>query len=119
MRQSDDLEFTQLLDRLREGKHLIPKDIDTLKTRITVNGNISASAHKLPHLYTTRAASTEHNMEVLASVSKAQKTSVDAIDSISGEISTDLRRKILDKVSDDPSKTMGLKIFASGCWCTL
>lgn len=41
-------------------------------------------------------------MEVLASVSEAQKTSVDAIDSISGEISTDLRRKILDKVPDDP-----------------
>lgn len=56
----------------------------------------------MPHLYTTRAASTEHNMEVLASVSEAQKTSVDAIDSISGEISTDLRRKILDKVPDDP-----------------
>lgn len=49
-------------------------------------------------------------MEVLASVSEAQKTSVEAIDSISGEMSTDLRRKILDKVPDDPSKTMRLKI---------
>lgn len=58
-------------------------------------------------------------MEVLASVSEPQKTSVDAIDSISGEISTDLRRKILDKVYDDPSKTMGPKEFASGCWCTI
>lgn len=102
MRQRDDLEFAQLLNRLREGKHLIPEDIDKLKTRITVKGNLSASAQKLSHLYTTRAASTEHNMEVLAGVSEAQKTSVDAIDSISGEISTDLRRKILDKVPDDP-----------------
>lgn len=109
MRQRDDLEFAQLLNRLREGNHLIQEDIDKLKTRITVKGNLSASAQKLPHLYTTRAASTEHNMEVLASVSEAQKTSVDAIDSISGEISTDLRRKFLDKVPDDPSKTMELK----------
>lgn len=109
MRQRDDLEFAQLLNRLREGKRLIPEDIDKLKTRITVKGNLSASAQKLPNLYTTRAASTEHNMEVLASVSEAQKTSVDAIDSISGEISTDLRKKILDKVPEDPSKTMGLK----------
>lgn len=93
MRQRDDLEFAQLLNRLREGKRLIPEDIDKLKTRITVKGNLSASAQKLSHLYTTRAASTEHNMEVLASVSEAQKTSVDAIDSISGEISTDLRKK--------------------------
>lgn len=120
MRQRDDLEFAQLLNRLREGKRLIPEDIDKLKTRITVKGNLSASAQKLPHLYTTRAASTEHNMEVLASVSEAQKTSVDAIDSISGEISTDLRKKILDKVPDDPSKTMGLKKnLQVGCWCTI
>lgn len=76
MRQRDDLEFAQLLNRLREGNHLIPEDIDKLKTRITVKGNLSASAQKLPHLYTTRAASTEHNMEVLASVSEAQKTSL-------------------------------------------
>lgn len=82
-------------------------------------GNLSASAQKLPHLYTTRAASTEHNMEVLASVSEAQKTSFNAIDSISGEISTDLRRKILDKVPDDPSKAMGLKKIESGCWYTI
>lgn len=101
MRQRDDLEFAQLLSRLREGNHLIPEDIDKLKTRITVKGNLSASAQTLPHLYTTRAALKEHNMEVLASVLEAQKTSVDAIDSISGEISTDLRRKILDKVPDD------------------
>lgn len=69
------------------------EDIDKLKTRIPVKGNLSASAQKSPHLYTTRAASTEHNMEALASVSEAQKISVDAIDSVSGEISTDLRRK--------------------------
>jgi hypothetical protein len=48
-------------------------------------------------------------MEVLASVSEAQKTSVEVIASISGEMSTDLRNKILDKVPDDSSKTMGLK----------
>lgn len=58
MRQRDDLEFAQLLNRLREGNHLIPEDIDKLKTRITVKENLSASAQKLPHLYTTRAAST-------------------------------------------------------------
>lgn len=58
MRQRDDLEFAQLLNRLREGNHLIPEDIDKLKTRITVKRNLSASAQKLPHLYTTRAAST-------------------------------------------------------------
>lgn len=81
---------------------MIPEDIEKLKARITVKGNLSASVQKLPHLYTTRAASTDHNMEVLASVSAAQKTSFDAIDSISGDISTDLGRTILHKVPDDP-----------------
>lgn len=32
MRQRDDLEFAQLLNRLREGNHLILEDIDKLKT---------------------------------------------------------------------------------------
>lgn len=73
MRQKDDLEFVELLNRHREGNHLIPEDINKLKTRITVKGNLSASPQKLSHLYTTRAASTEHNMEVLSvSVSEAQ-----------------------------------------------
>lgn len=108
MRQRDDLEFAQLLNRLREGKQKIPEDIEKLKSRITAKGELSSSAQKLPHLYTTRAASSEHNMEVLASVSELQKTLVEAIDNISGEISIDLRKRILDKLPDDPSKTMGL-----------
>lgn len=109
MRQRDDLEFAQLLNRLREGKHKIPEDIEKLKSRITAKEELSVSAQKLPHLYTTRAASSEHNMEVLESVSEVQKTTVEAIDSISGEISIDLRKRILDKLPDDPSKTMGLQ----------
>lgn len=50
MRQRDYLEFAQLLNRLGEGNQLIPEDKDKLKTRITVKGNLSASAQKLPHL---------------------------------------------------------------------
>lgn len=108
MKQKDDLEFPQLLNRLREGMQIIPEDIYKLKSRIAEKGKLSASAQKLPHLYTTRAASSEHNMEVLANVPETLKTSVEAIDSISGEISTNLRTTILEKVPDDPAKTMGL-----------
>ena len=66
MRQKDDLEFAQLLNRLREGNHMIPEDIEKLKSRITGKEHLSESARKLPHLYTTRAASAEHNLEILA-----------------------------------------------------
>lgn len=86
MKQKDDLEFPQLLNRLREGMQIIPEDIYKLKSRIAEKGKLSASAQKLPHLYTTRAASSEHNMEVLANVPETLKTSVEAIYSISGEI---------------------------------
>lgn len=108
MKQKDDLEFAQLLNRLREGMQIIPEDIDKLKSRITEKGELSALAQKLSHLYTTRAASSEHNMEVLATVPESPKTSIEAIGSISGEISTVLRTRILDQVPDDPAKTMGL-----------
>lgn len=108
MRQKDDLEFAQLLNRLREGMQIIPEDIDKLKSRIAEKGKLFASAQKLPHLYTTRVASSEHNMEVLANVPETLKTSVEAIDSISDEVSKNLRTTILEKVPDDPAKTMGL-----------
>lgn len=55
MKQKDDLEFPQLLNRLREGMQIIPEDIYKLKSRIAEKGKLSASAQKLPHLYTTRA----------------------------------------------------------------
>lgn len=47
-------------------------------------------------------------MDVLANVPETLKSSVEAIDSISGEISTNLRTTISEKVPDDPAKTMGL-----------
>lgn len=102
MRQRDDLEFAQLLNRFREGNHLIPEDIDKLKTRITGKKGISLHLLRNCLIYILPVLHQQHNMEVLASVSEAQKTSFDAIDSIPGGISTYLRRKILDKVPDDP-----------------
>lgn len=97
MRQRDDLEFAQLLNR-----HLIPEDIDKLKTRITGKKGISLHLLRNCLIYILPVLHQQHNMEVLASVSEAQKTSFDAIDSIPGGISTYLRRKIIDKVPDDP-----------------
>lgn len=106
MRQKDDLEFAQLLNRLREGMQIIPEDVDKLKSRIAKKGKLSASAQKLPQLCTT--SSSEHNIDVFANVPETLKTSVEAIDSISGEILTNLRTTNLEKVPDDHAKTMGL-----------
>lgn len=41
---------------------IFPKDIGTLKARITEKGQLSASAQNILHLYTTRAASSEDNL---------------------------------------------------------
>lgn len=47
-------------------------------------------------------------MEVLANVPETLKSSVEAINSIPGGISTNLRTTVLEKGQDDPAKTMEL-----------
>lgn len=50
MRQKDDLEFAQLLNRLREDMQIIPEDIDKLKSRIAEKGKLRHQ-HKNLHIY--------------------------------------------------------------------
>lgn len=109
MRQKGDLQFAQLLNRLREGKHIIPDDIDTLKTRVLAEEPLPETVENLPHLYTTRDKCARHNSKIIATVPDSLKTNVEAIDCVSGEISKELTKRILEKIPDDTSKTMGLK----------
>ena len=111
MRQKDDLVFAQLLNRLREGNHLIPEDIDLLKTRLLTSsaGDVIPDVDNLPHLFTKRDESSLHNNRVLAKLPCEQKASIDAIDNVSGDVSQILQQKILAKVPDDAAKTMNLE----------
>lgn len=104
MRQKDDQEFAELLNRLREGLQT-SSDISNLKRRILPKECISSS---LTHLYTINEQVDEHNIQAYNSAEKRKKCIVPAIDTVSGDVSAEVRAKILSKVSDNPSNTMGL-----------
>ncbi|CAC5420340.1 unnamed protein product [Mytilus coruscus] len=103
MRQKEDSQFAALLNRLREGHHTC-SDIETLKTRV-VETDIGLSS--LPHLYTTCAEVNSFN-EYVFSQANSKCDTVECIDSVTGDLSERLHGDALNRVPDDPSKTMGL-----------
>ena len=107
VRQKDDKEFAELLNRLREGKHS-KDDIALLKQRfLNVRPEEDNYPFNITHLFTTNAPVHAHN-NVLYTFSKNGKGEVKAVDTIVGDISDDLRKQIKNKIPDDPTKTMGL-----------
>lgn len=49
-----------------------------------------------------------HNSEAFANASFESKCTVPALDSVIGDVTNEIKLKILQFVPDDPSKTMGL-----------
>lgn len=66
---------------------------------------------KIPHLYTTRKEVAEFNATVFEGAFMGRKTTVEAIDSIAGDLSSEIKEKILSKIPLDSSKTKGLSKF--------
>lgn len=66
---------------------------------------------KIPHLYTTRKEVAEFNATVFEGAFMGRKTTVEAIDSIAGDLSSEIREKILSKIPLDSTKTKGLSKF--------
>ena len=92
MRQKGDLRFAQLLNRLREGNQM-PDDIELLKERVISCDN--ESTVKVPHLFTRKKQVALFNGHVFDESNPSRKTIVEAIDSISGEMSPQMKIKIL------------------------
>ncbi|XP_020622509.1 uncharacterized protein LOC110060102 [Orbicella faveolata] len=112
MRQKDDKEFAQLLNRLREGNQS-EGDISILQQRLL---NVRPEQDNYPmnmgHLYTTNASVDAHN-NALYTLSKADKAQIKAVDVIVGDISDDLKKQMKNKIPDDPTQTMGLYSLVS------
>ena len=112
MRQKDDKQFAELLNRLREGEHC-QDDIAILKERVV---NVTQTEVHYPmnktHLFTTNASVDAHN-NTLYTISKTDKSQIKALDIIVGDISDDLKKKMKNKIPDDPTKTMGLYSLVS------
>ena len=111
MRQKDDKEFAQLLNRLREGKHGKHgkgNDLSILRQRIlTLRPGQENYPMNIAHLYTTNASVNTHN-NAMYSLSKSAKGEIKAVDIIVGDISDELKKQMKNKIPDDPTKTMGL-----------
>ena len=107
MRQKDDKQFAELLNRLREGKHF-EQDIQCLKRRLldTAPGRENYPM-ETTHLFTTNASVNAHNNSMYAKC-QSDKCQIKAIDIVVGDISDDLKKKMKNKIPDDPTKTMGL-----------
>ena len=107
MRQKDDREFAELLNRLREGKHT-QRDIEILKGRILkVKPTECNYPMNMTHLFSTNDSVDSHNVKIFNN-SKNQKAQIRAIDIIIGDMSDELKEKMKEKIPDDPTKTMGL-----------
>ena len=100
MRQ-ENMEFAQLLNRLREGKHT-ENDVAVLKTRVTENLPLQC-----PHLYLSNSMVNSHNNRIYEEPC-APKQVVYAHDTVVGNMSPDLHDAILARIPKDPAKTMQL-----------
>ena len=112
MRQKDDKEFAELLNRSREGKHS-EEYIAILKQRLL---NIRCEEDNYPmnmtHLFTTNALVDAHKY-ALYTISKTDKAQIKAVDIIVWDISDDVKKQMKNKIPDDPTKTMGLYLLVS------
>jgi exonuclease III len=105
MRQKEDLRFAQLLNRLREGNQS-SDDIKLLNDRTIQDDNQVTMA--MTHLFTRKLEVSNFNRRVFDEMHDVKKTIVEAIDTISGEIASSLKDKILSKIPLDTNKTKGL-----------
>ncbi len=107
MRQREDKEFAEMLNRIREGKHT-DADIEVLNQRIL---RISQEHPDYPisatHLFSTNMAVDQHNHDIFQKSSN-EKIDVKAIDIVLGDLSDELKERIKKQIPNDPSKTMGL-----------
>uniref|UniRef100_A0A8W8LNP2 DNA helicase n=1 Tax=Magallana gigas TaxID=29159 RepID=A0A8W8LNP2_MAGGI len=103
MRQKDDKEFAEILNRLRKGKHTTD-DLAKLKGALTTN---DSKLSNIPHLFATRKEVFGFNEKIFSQSSSEMKVVIKAIDWVIGCPNEALHPRILCKVPDDNSKTMG------------
>jgi exonuclease III len=107
MRQRDSKEFAELLNRLRENKQT-KADIELLEKR-TIETDIIDPSYpiQVPHIYLTRKMVETHNMLVCDNQG-AKKISNQSFDVVLGDVTPEVKQRILLKIPNDTSKTMNL-----------
>jgi len=107
IRQKDDKQFAELLNRLRECKHT-DDDIKLLKTRMLKEHPSSANYPlTTTHLFVKNALVDAHNNAIYANC-KNDKGEIKAVDIIVADASDSLKEKFKKQIPGDATKTMGL-----------
>ena len=106
MRQADDKEFAELLNRVREGLHT-PSDIAVLQSRILPDNADTGHLKTVLHPFNTNRLVNEHNSAIFQS-SENEKNYIQAVDDVVESMDAEVRRMLLSKIPTDPTKTMQL-----------
>ncbi|XP_062615034.1 uncharacterized protein LOC134276764 [Saccostrea cucullata] len=107
MRQKDDLEFAQLLNRLRHNE-MTSEDLDIIH-RCIIAENSPNYPHNAPHLFTINAKVDEYNNKLIEQL-PGEKVIVKAVDSVLQDHSKTVKDRLLRSLQnqDDVSKTANL-----------
>ena len=105
MRQKDDIEFAELLNRLRENE-LTHNDIAILKTRViqTDDPNYPSTS---THLFRENALVDSFNLQFIARLS-SQKVLVSSVDTVNADVSDSIKKKLLNSLPKNQSDTANL-----------
>ena len=107
MRQKDDLDFAQLLNRLRED-NLTENDLCVLHSR-TVKSSDPNYPSTATHLFATYASVDTFNEKVIKGL-KTQKVTVKAFDVVLGDFSSAVKKTIISTLPANPSNTANLSV---------
>lgn len=107
MRQKDDIEFAQLLNRLRYNE-LTPEDKNVIQ-RCMITETNENYPHHAPHLFTQNSKVDAYNNQLIERL-EGEKVTVKSVDTVIKDYSKEVKQKLLRSLvnEDDVSKTANL-----------
>ena len=122
MRQKDDVQFAELLNRIREGKHT-RSDLEVLQSReIFVDSPEYQKVKNELHLFPCNSEVDAHNENVYNSTI-TMKTEIKCLDTVLGEDSQDVKYKVMNqlqgkRMNDTGNLSENLKVAVGLCYNT-
>ncbi|XP_071138424.1 uncharacterized protein [Mytilus edulis] len=105
MRQKDDLEFAQLLNRLRQNQQT-ENDFAVLNTR-TVSISDPTYRTNATHLFVENALVDNFNLQYISKLS-SQKVKVKSVDTVCGDLPASVKTKLLSSLPEKQTDTANL-----------
>jgi ATP-dependent exoDNAse (exonuclease V) alpha subunit len=105
MRQKDDMQFAELLNRLRENS-LTDDDLVLLHTR-TVTTDDSAYYANVTHLFVQNDLVNQFNQQFVSRLN-TEKVVLSSIDAVQADVSADIKAKLIKSLPNNQSNTANL-----------